>query len=42
MHTYSTTIRITKRAPDVPLPDEFATRLLAVLKARCPEGEQKQ
>ena len=40
MHTYSTTIRVTKELPDVPLPDEFKTRLLAALKAtQCSGGE---
>jgi anti-sigma factor RsiW len=42
MHTYSTTIRVTQELPDVPIPTEFASRLMAVLKASCPEGEQKQ
>jgi anti-sigma factor RsiW len=39
LHTYSTTIRVTRELPPVPMPDEFANRLLAMLKANQPAAE---
>ena len=36
MHTYHDTIRLTRALPDEPLPDEFATRLKAMLDQAPP------
>ena len=35
MHTYSDTIRLTRKLPDVEMPAEFACRLMAVIDDEC-------